>query len=97
MRIHGWFVIVARTLGPAALCVLIVAGCLRHSLETCANGGVCPAGYQCLNASDAPECVLATCGNSIIDPGEFCDDGNHVSGDGCPADCQNPCGDGASR
>jgi hypothetical protein len=26
------------------LCALFLAGCLRSSLPTCANGGVCPAG-----------------------------------------------------
>ncbi len=28
-----------------------------------------------------------TCGNGILDPGEECDDGNTVSGDGCDATC----------
>nr|WP_237726584.1 Ig-like domain-containing protein [Corallococcus coralloides] len=36
------------------------------------------------------------CGDSYIDPGEVCDDGNRVAGDGCRADCQGVevCGDG---
>lgn len=33
------------------------------------------------------DCPL--CGNRAIDPGESCDDGNAVDGDGCNADCQN--------
>jgi cysteine-rich repeat protein len=94
MRIERWSVITARTLGLGVLCALVVAGCLRSSLNTCANSGVCPAGYQCTNTSGAPQCVLATCGNGVVDPGEFCDDGNHASGDSCPADCQDPCGNG---
>nr|PZN26627.1 MAG: hypothetical protein DIU78_07230 [Pseudomonadota bacterium] len=28
-----------------------------------------------------------TCGNSRVDPGEACDDGNTQSGDGCSATC----------
>ena len=28
------------------------------------------------------------CGNGVIDPGETCDDGNTVSGDGCSSTCQ---------
>jgi cysteine-rich repeat protein len=33
------------------------------------------------------------CGNGVLDPGEQCDDGNNISGDGCEADCTNPvCG-----
>lgn len=27
------------------------------------------------------------CGNEIIEPGEMCDDGNQMGGDGCEADC----------
>src|SRR4029077_14288716 len=27
------------------------------------------------------------CGNGIVDPGEECDDGNTVAGDGCSPDC----------
>lgn len=36
------------------------------------------------------------CGDSIVDPGEDCDDGNHSNGDGCQHNCMFPgCGDGA--
>ena len=37
-----------------------------------------------------------TCGNGVLEPGEVCDDGNTVSGDGCSADCLSleVCGDG---
>ncbi len=31
---------------------------------------------------------LASCGNSAVDPGELCDDGNQASGDGCSSLCQ---------
>ncbi|MFH1667761.1 MAG: DUF4215 domain-containing protein [Candidatus Komeilibacteria bacterium] len=38
------------------------------------------------------------CGNTLIEIGESCDDGNNVSGDGCSSNCQNEilyyCGDG---
>lgn len=29
------------------------------------------------------------CGDTVADPGEACDDGNNVDGDGCSADCKN--------
>jgi cysteine-rich repeat protein len=29
-----------------------------------------------------------TCGNDVVDPGETCDDGNHLAGDGCSPGCQ---------
>ena len=31
---------------------------------------------------------VARCGDGIVDPGEECDDGNNVSGDGCSATCE---------
>jgi cysteine-rich repeat protein len=33
--------------------------------------------------------VSSTCGDGKIDPGEECDDGNTMSGDGCSATCTN--------
>jgi cysteine-rich repeat protein len=30
---------------------------------------------------------VAVCGDGILDPGEGCDDGNNISGDGCSATC----------
>lgn len=78
----------------AALYVGLFAGCLHEASETCGNGGVCPPGLQCANTGDDRICILVTCGNGRIDPGEACDDGNNRSGDGCPADCSPPCGDG---
>jgi cysteine-rich repeat protein len=41
-------------------------------------------------------CLPAGCGNAELEPGELCDDGNLVSGDGCSADCRSRevCGDG---
>jgi len=36
--------------------------------------------------------TLLTCGDGLVDPGEQCDDGNRVSGDGCSASCTvEPC------
>lgn len=38
------------------------------------------------------------CGNSVIDAGEACDDGNTQSGDGCSSTCaQEFCGDGVAN
>src|SRR6185503_3674453 len=43
--------------------------------------------------------VAGLCGDSIVDPGEQCDDGNRLGGDGCSSICttetpQAACGDG---
>jgi cysteine-rich repeat protein len=34
------------------------------------------------------QCIAASCGDSVIQQGEGCDDGNSASGDGCSADCK---------
>jgi cysteine-rich repeat protein len=41
-------------------------------------------------------CRPDTCGNGTVEPGEACDDGNTLSGDGCNAVCSSTghCGDG---
>ena len=45
--------------------------------------GCCPPGG---NANTDGDCA-AVCGNSVIEPGETCDDGNTVPGDGCDEKC----------
>lgn len=56
----------------------------------------------CLAVNGAPgshcsaSCLRRFCGNGILDPGELCDDGNQLSGDGCSASClsDETCGNG---
>jgi fibro-slime domain-containing protein len=53
-------------------------------------------GYACGSAADAGAdagpsagpCVKAVCPNGITEPGEGCDDGNTIAGDGCGPTCQ---------
>src|SRR5690606_23291235 len=41
------------------------------------------------------ECVVTLCGNGNVNPGEQCDDGNSVNGDGCDNNCTvSACGNG---
>lgn len=44
------------------------------------------------------EVCRAVCGDGILSPGEVCDDGNNIDGDGCAANCQSitdvQCGNG---
>lgn len=48
--------------------------------------------YQCVNCEIVDTSV---CGDGVQDPGEDCDDGNLVSGDGCSETChEEGCGDG---
>ena len=40
-------------------------------------------------------CAIAVCGNGNVEPGEACDDGNAVNGDGCDSNCTaSACGNG---
>lgn len=42
----------------------------------------------CVVTITTPDAGARVCGNSIVEPGEQCDDGNSVAGDGCGASCQ---------
>jgi cysteine-rich repeat protein len=44
--------------------------------------------FEVLRADRAVLMALAVCGNSLLEDGEQCDDGNGVSGDGCSDTCQ---------
>lgn len=63
-------------------------GACEHSGDPCLGGG------ECMDACDEAEhtcavadCTVAACGNRVVDPGEQCDDGNLVGGDGCSGTC----------
>jgi cysteine-rich repeat protein len=43
----------------------------------------CDEGLLCVDGS----CEADDCGNATVDPGEICDDGNAIEGDGCDNDC----------
>lgn len=60
-----------------------------------ADGGSCSVAGSA-GRCDRGVCFAAGCGNQVVDPGETCDDGNEMSGDGCRADCRKieMCGDG---
>ena len=47
---------------------------------------------KCRDASGVTGPCSQTCGDGNIDPGEQCDDGNQVSGDGCSATCTTETG-----
>jgi cysteine-rich repeat protein len=64
---------------------VIVGGCnLRITIEICDNGTDDDGDGQ--TDENDPDCWV--CGNHRTDPGEECDDGNVVSGDGCDGACR---------
>ena len=76
-----------------------VATTCDDATHTCGNpvsdGDVCAMASVCVNGA----CTAIVCGDGVIHPGEACDDGNVVDGDGCQADCTLPpagsvCGNG---
>jgi cysteine-rich repeat protein len=68
----------------------------NNGTEQCDDGGL-----NSDSAADAcrTNCELPSCGDSVQDDGEICDDGNTVSEDGCRADCLaiETCGDGVQQ
>jgi cysteine-rich repeat protein len=82
------------------------ANTYEATLPTCPPGGVdltvtaTDEAGNVLRQEWAPAfaCRLASCGNGTPDPGEVCDDGNIVSGDGCNSTCtsQETCGNGVA-
>jgi cysteine-rich repeat protein len=60
------------------------------------DGASCRASNGGAGTCEGGVCQTGLCGNGRLDPGEACDDGNQVSGDGCRADClkKEVCGDG---
>src|SRR6266702_354185 len=77
-----------------ALLALVATCASEPGAKLCANGMYCPANMFC--AAVQQVCLTSTCGNGVVDPGEECDDGNIIGGDGCSADCKSTevCGNG---
>ena len=59
--------------------------------------GLCTV-LSCLGSCGDDTTGRQVCGNGLLDPGEVCDDGNAVSGDGCNATCTSEeyCGNGVT-
>jgi len=60
---------------------------------TCAAGTDMADGTPCgmEQACRGGACISIGCGDGTVDPGEQCDDGNMVEGDGCDSDCSWSC------
>jgi cysteine-rich repeat protein len=80
-------------------------GCTACKADTCGDGVVNDGGTEAcddgpLNSDTLPDacrtnCTLARCGDSVVDAGELCDDGNTDPGDECTELCvPATCGDG---
>ncbi len=81
---------IAPLVGVSALVIAVVAGLAFKYLwfDEPARPGKNTAVAPIMR--DAP-----VCGNGIVDPGEECDDGNAIDGDGCNINCRLPrCGNG---
>jgi cysteine-rich repeat protein len=65
--------------------------------HACAPGAEVAGGTLCTmpggeaGGCRSGSCVRRACGNGLLDPGEECDDGNLVVGDGCEASCLFSC------
>jgi cysteine-rich repeat protein len=92
MKNPGKIAVVFQHMALLLLFVVTMAACLeKPSAKRCNNESGCPVGYECYNT----ECIQPNiCGNAILDPGEHCDDGNEVAGDGCGSCRREGCGNG---
>ena len=65
------------------MCVDCAFGCATCDGpgDTCTS---CEPGWFLVGGA----CLQPMCGNGLVEPGEACDDGNPVDGDGCSAQCQ---------
>lgn len=82
-------------------CGCIPGGCgdgFKAPNEMCESVADCPVFMgKAATACQACNCLypVSVCGNGHVEPGEGCDDGNNVGGDGCDANCQPEiCGNG---
>ncbi len=77
-------------------CTSVCGGCTNDN--QCPAGQVCTTGGTCGPCTSKADCDKPTeecvsgqcveCGNLELEPGEECDDGNTISGDGCSSTCQ---------
>jgi hypothetical protein len=70
----------------ASVCASGICDLASSTCEACADDGDCDGHERC----ESNTCVLATCGDGVVDPGEVCDDGA-VNGDApraCAIDCR---------
>ena len=71
--------------GEDSVCASGVCDSDSNSCEMCADDGDCASGERC----ETNACVLATCGDGVVDSGEACDRGeaNDDSPQACAIDC----------
>ena len=74
----------------AGMCLLAILclpflSCIQSESITCSSGLLCASDTKCSASGDA--CIRNDCGDSVLQDGEVCDDGNISNGDGCNADC----------
>lgn len=62
-------------------------GIWQEAYEECEGEFGVPAGSQCTSSCTLEKLPCPYCGDGNLDPGEECDDGNNVDGDGCSSDC----------
>jgi cysteine-rich repeat protein len=58
------------------------------SSSTSASSSSTSSSTSASSSSSSSSGAMPVCGNSMIETGEECDDGNHAQGDGCDATCK---------
>lgn len=87
---------------PKTGLIATIATSTGQAIATCSTAGTVAitSSYNNIPASAGLECttggIIPVCGNSKVELGEQCDDGNIISGDGCSATCQTEGGCGGN-
>ncbi|MGB8330735.1 MAG: hypothetical protein WCE62_11465 [Polyangiales bacterium] len=75
----------------SAVCESGVCDQFSSTCEACVDDGDCPVGQRC----EAHTCVVRTCGDGVVDPGESCDDGDDDDANACTDTCLFNAGHGS--
>lgn len=80
-------IVVGTVDGPLTVCAF--DGTRRNTAPTCNQRSLCEPPWASTHVASVVGLLnCSVCGDHVVDPGEECDDGNTVSGDGCSADCR---------
>lgn len=70
------------------LCAPLAAACVQKTdFDVSDADSGSDDGASASDTGDSTDTADPPCGNGMLDPGEACDDGNGVDGDGCQSDC----------
>ncbi len=77
---------------PCTTSTSCASGLCEVNICVCAQDVDCAVGQVCNTMAALNACVMAGCGNGVLETNEGCDDGNTMAGDGCNVICAKELG-----